>query len=155
MTSNKKPIKLTLFHAEGCGHCTTFKPTWNEMRQDKEANKNIEFEEYEAHELDSLSEKEKTINGEPIEGYPTIKITMKGGEYNYVGKRNTDDIYEFILQRLKQNKNTRSEKNSHYKTKQINTQNDSDSSVGGAKYITLQRILNDNDFKQINQKKLV
>jgi glutaredoxin len=100
-----KPIKITLFHATWCSHCHSFMKTWkNELIKDKDALKNIEFVAYEAEQLKSLSKSEKTINGNEIEGFPTIRITINGSEHNYMGKRTTGDIYRFILGELKKTK---------------------------------------------------
>ena len=40
---SSKPINITLFHADWCGHCVNFMPTWESMRSDKQAEKNIKF----------------------------------------------------------------------------------------------------------------
>jgi thiol-disulfide isomerase/thioredoxin len=97
-----KPIKITLFHADWCGHCVDFMPTWERMKKDKNARKNIEFEEYEAATLPDLPEETRTVDGEKIDGFPTIKITINDNEYNYMGNRSSDDIYEFIVKELRQ-----------------------------------------------------
>lgn len=101
---SKKPVKITLFHAEWCGHCVDFKPTWEKMKENKEAWKNIEFEEYESGILNSLPEDVKKINGEDIIGFPTIKISIFEKEYNYKGVRNQDEIFGFVLERMKNDK---------------------------------------------------
>lgn len=100
----KKPIKIILFHAEWCGHCVDFKPTWEKMKENKDAWKNIDFEEYESGVLSTLPEKLKTINGESIEGFPTIKIKVFEKEYNYRGPRDQDKIFGFVLDHLKNDK---------------------------------------------------
>lgn len=99
---SNKPVKVTLFHANWCGHCQNFMPIWNEMVENKNANKNIEFLSIESAELDSLTDKEKQINGEEIQGFPTIKITINNRDYNYQGTRETNDIYSFIIKKIKQ-----------------------------------------------------
>lgn len=43
MSPTKKPVKIILFHANWCGHCVDFIPTWEKMKSDKNANKNIEL----------------------------------------------------------------------------------------------------------------
>lgn len=103
--SNDKPIKITLFHAEWCNHCVEFMPTWNKMRKDPHARKNIKFISYKDTDMVNLSKEKKTINGESIEGFPTIKIDMQGISYNYMGDRKSDDIYKFILDKLQKSSN--------------------------------------------------
>lgn len=97
----EKPIKITLYHATWCGHCVSFMPTWNEMMNDKKMCKNIKFVSYESSMLNTLPESERTIKGEEISGYPTIRITINGEDYYYEGSRTKNDILQFILNKLK------------------------------------------------------
>jgi hypothetical protein len=98
---SKKPISIILFHSLSCGHCIHFMPTWKQMKSDENTKKNILFVEYEASQIESLPEKTKTINGEGIAYYPTIKIIIGNKEYNYEGDREPSEIYKFILDKLK------------------------------------------------------
>lgn len=104
MASGKKPIKITLFHANWCGHCTNFMPTWETMKSDETSHKNIDFEEYEEEAIGKLSDNERSINGRDVRsfGYPTIKINVNDSEYIYEGRRTIDDIYGSILEEIKQ-----------------------------------------------------
>lgn len=97
---SEKPIKMTLFHASWCDHCVRFMPVWEEMKKDADANKNIEFVQYEQKELEGMDESVKLINGKKIRGYPTIKISIDGNDYDYDGNRTAKDIYLFILKKL-------------------------------------------------------
>ena len=101
----KKPVQITLYFADWCGHCIKFKPTWEEMKtyknQHSEMFKNIELAEFESKKLRDLKKKDKTINGLPIEGYPTIKIEIRGKEYNYEEERSPSAIYKYIIDTLK------------------------------------------------------
>lgn len=104
MASGKKPIKITLFHANWCGHCTGFMPTWENMRADESSQKNIEYEEYEESAIGALDESMRTVNGRDVRsfGYPTIKITVNDKDYVYEGRRTTDDIYKSILEEIRE-----------------------------------------------------
>jgi len=103
LNRNEKPIRVTLFHAEGCIHCDNFMPTWNEMNNDTEALKNIEFDEYEASAIGNLPEDVRTIDGADVRGfgYPTIKISFNNKEAMYSGRRTPEEIYKFILEVIK------------------------------------------------------
>lgn len=98
-----KPIKITLFHANWCGHCTNFMPTWETMKSDKSSHKNIVFEEHEEGSIEKLDEAERSINGRDVRsfGYPTIKITVNKKEYMYQGRRTVNDIYGSIIEEIK------------------------------------------------------
>lgn len=105
--SSNKPVKITLFHADWCGHCTDFMPTWESMNADKNAKKNIEFTAYEESEMKDLSESENQI-----EGFPTIKILVHGKNYDYRGQRDPANIYGFVVKKLKKSFNIGSENSS-------------------------------------------
>jgi len=92
--NNSKPIKVTLFHANWCGHCTTFKPEWERLKKIGGADKYIEFVDYEDSKIPSELRSK-------VEGYPTIKISVNGNEYSHDGKRTAEDIYQSILDKIK------------------------------------------------------
>lgn len=86
--------KISLFYADWCGHCKTFKPTWDALKKVFTKN-NIYFEEYED------SKHENIIKEEGIEGFPTIKITNNEGiKYEYMGERSANGILNEILPNL-------------------------------------------------------
>ena len=96
-----KTIKITLFHAEWCGHCKNFAPVWEHMTKYKKAKKNIKFASYKDTDIDELDQSEKTINGQAIEGFPTLKINIGRNEYNYMGDRSdSKHIYQFIKDKI-------------------------------------------------------
>ena len=98
----KKTIRITLFHASWCGHCTNFIPTWEKMTGDKNAQKNIEFVDYEEAGLASLPDTVKTINGSQARqfGFPTLKISIDDAEYLYEGQRTPESIYTFVVSKI-------------------------------------------------------
>jgi len=98
-----KPIKIILFHATWCSYCNDFLPIWKEMMSDKEAAKNIDFEEYEDMQINDLPDHIKLCNGVDVRasGYPAIKITVNDKEYMYTGRRIPERIYDFIMDVLK------------------------------------------------------
>ena len=63
--------KVTLFHANWCGHCKSFMPTWQALKKIFKEN-NIEFAEYEDE------KDEDAIKSNNIDGFPTIKIHKDG-----------------------------------------------------------------------------
>jgi thiol-disulfide isomerase/thioredoxin len=101
MEESNSPIQITLFHADWCGHCKRFMPTWEKMRNCEKAKKFINFIDYESQQMNKLPHNVRTINGEKIEGFPSIKIEIMGKEYNYMNGRSTNDIYEFIVDSLR------------------------------------------------------
>jgi thiol-disulfide isomerase/thioredoxin len=88
-------VKVILFHAKWCGHCLNFQPDWEKLKKNI-TNKNIEFIDYEDKLIEKLNDDEKTINGNKIAGFPTIKIIVsddknnKIKEYEYAKKRDYD-----------------------------------------------------------------
>ena len=100
---SNKLIKITLYHAKWCGHCVDFLPLWNKMSSDSEALKNIEFKSYEESEINNLPEIDRSYDGVDVRsfGYPAIKISINDQDYMYEGKRTSEKIYTFILEKLK------------------------------------------------------
>jgi thioredoxin 1 len=80
---------LTLFKAEWCGHCKSFKETWNKLKKD---NDNVKFVTY-----DSEVNKNE-IKKYGIQGFPTLILLVDDKSIEYVGPRNKEAIEEFINQ---------------------------------------------------------
>lgn len=97
----QKKVRLTLFHMNGCGPCAMFRPEWNKLVAKLANTKNIGVNEVEMNQMGDLSEKERSINGQEIEGFPTLKIVIDRKEYAYAGARNADAILQFILKNMK------------------------------------------------------
>tara|TARA_Y100000589_G_scaffold327871_1_gene370667 strand:- start:297 stop:647 length:351 start_codon:yes stop_codon:yes gene_type:complete len=107
--------KVTLYHANWCGHCKNFKPTWDGLKSFFQEN-NIEFAEYE----DTANPKE--IEDAKVEGFPTIRITKDNNEYDYFGERTADAIISEVLPNLQIGGNDESlykEKYLKYKNKYL------------------------------------
>jgi protein disulfide-isomerase A4 len=86
--------KITLYHANWCGHCKRFMPTWNALK-DVFSKNNIQYEEYED------TENEIEVQNAGVEGFPTIRITNDTGEeYDYNGDRSADGILNEVLPNL-------------------------------------------------------
>ena len=86
--------KISLFYADWCGHCRTFKPIWDALKKEFVKN-NVEYKEYED------SKNEEIIKKEGIDGFPTIKIENDNGvKYEYMGERSADGILNEVLPNL-------------------------------------------------------
>jgi len=102
----KTKIDATLYHANWCHYCNLFKPEWEKFEQSipkmNEVSGNIllSAKAYEESELDK--NKMPTINEKEIRGFPTIKISVNGKEYEYSGKRTCDVLKETIMKLSKQ-----------------------------------------------------
>lgn len=94
-----KPICITLFYADWCGYCKDFHPIWESMKD--ETLENIQFVDYESSKLSNLKKEKKTINGNEINGFPTLKIDILGTEYRYPKERSPEAIYTYIRDVLK------------------------------------------------------
>lgn len=83
--------KIVLYFASWCGHCSNFKPTWNEFKNvAKEKFPNLIVEDIQC---DSKTEdnKEKCKN---IEGYPTVLLD---DTLEYTGDRTIDSLISFVM----------------------------------------------------------
>lgn len=102
--TQSKAINITLYYAGWCGHCKDFMPTWHKMGDDKNAQKNIVFNEYEDIEIENINPEDKTINGMDVRGngFPTIRIRFDDSDYIYQGRRTPENIYMSILDTLRE-----------------------------------------------------
>ena len=82
--------KITLYHANWCGHCKRFKPNWDSLKTFFDSN-NIQHNEYEH------SQNQKEIDQANIEGFPTIKINKNGKEYEYKGERTEEALKKELV----------------------------------------------------------
>ena len=86
--NNKK--ELYLFKAEWCGHCRSFKEDWNKLQNNNDLKNKISFITMDS----DLNQKE--IKEWNIEGFPTIILKSGENAIEYNGKRNLDNIIDFI-----------------------------------------------------------
>lgn len=89
---NKKLNSLVLFHAEWCGHCKHFMPTWDALAEliPKDIINMVKI---------SCVEKEKECSAiKEVRGYPTIIfVDMKSSKtITFSGSRDPESIIEFI-----------------------------------------------------------
>jgi len=75
---------LKLYYSNGCHHCKTFHPIWNET----------------CNKLDSINVKHEEIDINKVEtsvdGVPTIILSKNGKDIEYTGPRETESILKFI-----------------------------------------------------------
>jgi len=94
-------INMTLYHAHWCGHCVSFLPLWDKLKSEL-ANSNNKLHgvpiKFESFEESKLKKGGANINGKPISGYPTIKLTLSVNgatkDYEYTGDRK--DIMNYL-----------------------------------------------------------
>jgi len=86
--SNKNNGTIILFYATWCGHCSEFKPIWNELKENE--NENYEFIEIENDDLEKRNYKNEiiktNINKIDIKGFPTI-VYIKNNNIYYIKNR--------------------------------------------------------------------
>lgn len=155
--TDQKRVKITLYHAEWCGHCVQFMPTWKKMTSDVEANKSIEFESHEESVIPKLPENVRTFQGKDIRsnGFPTIRIKVDDVEYLYHGKRTPEEIYKTIVHELKKKAHlinndvtvTQSENNISVSTENIHDSDPLHRQFGGNhKLKTANRLIRDSEL---------
>lgn len=91
-------MKLTLYHANWCGHCVKFLPEWNKF---KNTIKNKLDNKIEIHDIESSNvTTDVKIAGKQLEGYPTVKVEYNGKEFEYKGKRTYEGLSDFVYSRI-------------------------------------------------------
>lgn len=81
--------EITLYYANWCGHCKTFKPIWEKLTNIFEKN-GIKYEAFEESENKDIIEK----NG--INSFPTIIIIKDGKKEEYAGQRTMEAILSYF-----------------------------------------------------------
>jgi len=90
-TLAKNDVVMVKFFAPWCGHCKHFAPEYEAAaKQAKEQKKNYVLAELDATVHKKAAEKEK------IEGFPTIKLFLKGKPIDYNGERTAAAVLSFI-----------------------------------------------------------
>lgn len=101
-------IDGTLYHAKWCGHCKAFMPEWesfkNKLKSINNKHKNITITTHEYEDSQLSRDTPATINGSPIRGFPTLKITItqngKTKEIDYAGKRNAKELFWYLTEKV-------------------------------------------------------
>ena len=103
---SKKPIEITLFHANWCGYCVKFGPDWEKIKSNKLASKIVDFADHEESNIENLDKSARTINNQDVRsfGYPCIKIRVNDKVYRYEGARSEPEIYRSIVGVLEKQK---------------------------------------------------
>jgi thiol-disulfide isomerase/thioredoxin len=87
-------IKVELFHASWCGHCVRFLPEWKKFANEIKEDKSVQVFDYESK--SENFEKFAKINGKPVGGFPTVKITVDGSEHTYNNERTAEALHKTI-----------------------------------------------------------
>lgn len=87
-----------LFKLNGCGHCESLKPIWNNVKDSFKNNKNIVFKEVESAEIKNLPKDiNKLIEAETIVGYPDMRLLTSTGKVSkFEGGRNENEISKWV-----------------------------------------------------------
>jgi len=92
---NNKP-SLSLYYANWCGHCKSFKPTWEEIINDENNKHFVNFNTVDCSGDKPETSINKTPNGTEIDGFPTIIFSKNGRDIVYNGQRSKNSLEEFI-----------------------------------------------------------
>ena len=86
---------LILFHADWCGHCKQFMPTWDEFKT------RINSEEYNIIKIESAKPLVQRIRG--LQGFPTIYYIHGDITLEYDGDRDLESLLYFLEKNKKLN----------------------------------------------------
>ena len=97
-----------LLYADWCGHCTKFKPVWNnihsEMKNELDTLNTI-MAQIEQKNIDEINNKPEFMKN--ILGYPTIRIIDVNGFEDYKEEREKETIKKKMRQKKKGGRKTR------------------------------------------------
>lgn len=94
---DKNKSSVVLKHAQWCGHCKNFYPTWNAIFAKFKDNKNITFYAVESAVLDSNAKLSKLLDSP---GYPTIFFCKNGKATSYNSSRDAEVLEQSIKEDL-------------------------------------------------------
>lgn len=80
-------INVTLFHADWCGHCTSFMPEWKQLEAKFKNDPSVSLNSFESS--DPKFSRNAKINGAQIQGFPTIRIKIGEQETEYNDERSS------------------------------------------------------------------
>ena len=87
--SGGNKVNVMKFYADWCGHCTTFKPIWDEVKNSLQSSK-ISFKEFNA----DIHKRE--LEHYDVQSFPTILIENNGDIIKYTDQRNVKSLKSFI-----------------------------------------------------------
>ena len=87
--SGGNKVNVMKFYADWCGHCTTFKPIWDEVKNSLQSSK-ISFKEFNA----DIHKRE--LEHYDVHSFPTILIENNGDIVKYTDQRNVKSLKSFI-----------------------------------------------------------
>tara|TARA_B100000902_G_C26757687_1_gene644046 strand:- start:116 stop:526 length:411 start_codon:yes stop_codon:yes gene_type:complete len=83
------PKELIYFYMDGCGHCKTFTPTWDEFTNSYKGN--LKLNKYERKQAGDMIDKFQ------IQGFPTILlIDEQGNKKEFNGDRTVKGLEQFV-----------------------------------------------------------
>jgi len=85
--TNNTNKKIILYHANWCGHCKNFLPTWQQFVK--------EHPEINAEDIECSNEENKNKCAN-IEGFPTVILFKDDQQIQYNGERTIDALYNFV-----------------------------------------------------------
>ena len=95
IVASKKSI--VLFHADWCGHCKKFIPTWDKLSQKwNEKQDKVQFVKVECGNPKEKPAHKDIMEKYNIKGYPTIMVFENGTPTEYTNGRDEKSIESFL-----------------------------------------------------------
>ena len=97
-SKQEAPFILYYFHDPNCGACKNFSPVWNEVASKLTGINNLSIRTIHS----TKPENENLSFYYNITGTPTVILVTPDRNIEYTGNRTADDLYNFVINNLKE-----------------------------------------------------
>ena len=105
----KNGSTIILYHWNRCGHCISFMPVWQQLKQ-------MLADRYNFYDIELQTMQQAPYAFNSINSFPTIRMYLTNGKITYDGSRDLNSISSFIKEKIPPSPKSSSPKSSSPKS---------------------------------------